>query len=190
MNEFVVMLLAGVLSSNVISGTGYAAISLQSEKRSFVFMLVSAFATICSAIIAGLAYSALKIYALDAFDISFLSLFAMMIIVVIVAYISRLIIKLASAEQYYLYEKSYQFAIECAVIISILLLINYNNSFLNVMFQLAMFCLGFLLVQVLFYPLYERLDNKRAFKAARNIPLMLYALAVLAMIAASIQMLI
>lgn len=161
MNEFLEMLIVGVLSSNIIACTGYGAISLQSEKRSFLFTVTTLATTISATILAA-----------------------------VFTYVSRYIVKVVSVEQYYLYEKSYQFAVQTITIMAVLLLINYSKSFLNVMFQLAMFSVGFMLVQGLFYPIYEKLDNAKVLKPARNVPLILYTLCVLAMIFSAIYMMI
>ena len=114
----------------------------------------------------------------------------MAILAVIFTYISRYIVKVVSVEQFYLYEKSYQFAIQTITIVAVLLLINYSKPFLTVMFQLAMFSVGFMIVQLLFYPLYEKLDNTKVLKPARNVPLILYTLSILAMIFSAIYMMI
>lgn len=190
MNEFITMLIVGMLSSNVISGVGYGAVSLQSEKRNFVFVLTTLATTITTTIFVGLLYAVLNVYVFIPMDVEFLGVMSMAILEVSFTYLTRFIVKVLSVEQYYLYEKSYQFAIQTILVMGVMLLINYDNSFLNIMFQLAMYCVGFLGVQLLFYPLYERLDNSKNLKPARNVPLVLYTLAVVAMILSAIQMMI
>ena len=190
MNEFALMAIVGILSSNVVTGAGYAVISLQSEKRNLLFMLISMAMTIVSTIIAGLLYSVLQLYVLQPLEVEFLGLFIMILFSFVISYASRAIVNFVSKEQFYLYEKSYQFAIQTIVMIAVMLLVDYSGSFLNVMFQISMFCSGFLIVSVLIYPLYERLDNNKAFKPARNIPLLLYTLSILAMIISAITMMI
>lgn len=188
--EFVQMLILGVLSSNIIACTGYGVISLQSEKRSFLFVLTTLATTISTILVAGLLFSVLNIYVLIPLNVEFLGIIIMAILAVVFTYISRYIVKVVSVEQYYLYEKSYQFAIQTITIVAVLLLIDYSKSFLTVMFQLAMFSVGFMLVQLLFYPLYEKLDNTKVLKPARNVPLILYTLSILAMIFSAIYMMI
>lgn len=190
MNVFLTMLIAGILSSNIIVGSGYAVISLQSEKRSFSFVLTTLATTICSTIVGGLLFSVLNIYVLIPFNVEFMGILVIAIISTTCTFLSRYVVKLISVEQYYLYEKSYQFSIQTITLVGIMLLIDYSQTFLNVMFQLAMFCVGFLIVQLLFYPLYERLDNSKVLKPARNIPLVLYTLCIVAMIFSAIQMMI
>ena len=190
MNEFLEMLIFGVLSSNIIACTGYGAISLQSEKRSFLFTVTTLATTISATILAGLLFSVLNMYVLIPLKVDFLGILIMAILAVVFTYVSRYIVKVVSVEQYYLYEKSYQFAVQTITIMAVLLLINYSKSFLNVMFQLAMFSVGFMLVQGLFYPIYEKLDNAKVLKPARNVPLILYTLCVLAMIFSAIYMMI
>lgn len=188
MSEFVLMALAGIITSNVITGAGFGAISLQSEKRNFLYMVVSMAAVISATIIAGLLFSVIQMYVLIPLKVTYLSVFAMAIICTLCAYVAKFIVKIASREMYFLYEKSYQFAIQIIVMMGILFLIDYTESYLNVMFQLAMFCVGFMVVQLVFYPLYEKLDNNKTLKPARNIPLMLYTLSIVAIIVSAICM--
>lgn len=190
MNIFLTMLIVGILSSNIVAGSGYAVISLQSEKRNFHFVLTTLATTICSVIVGGLLFSVLNMYVLIPLNVEFMGILVMAIITTTCTFFAKYIVKLISVEQYYLFERSYQFAIQTITLMGILLLIDYTQTFLNVMFQLAMFSVGFLLVQLFFYPLYERLDNSKVLKPARNIPLILYTLSILAMIFSAIQMMI
>lgn len=190
MNEFVEMLLIGVLASNIVSGVGFGAITLQSEKRNFKFVLTTLLTTIITTVIVGLIYAVLNMYVFVPYNVEFIGVMTIAVLAVCFTYLSRYIVKVISVEQYYLYEKSYQFAIQTILTIGVLLLVNYDQSLVNVVYQLAMYCLGFLGVQLIFYPLYERLDNRKVLKPARNVPLMIYVLAVLAMIFSAIQMMI
>lgn len=186
MNEFALMAIAGILTNNVITGAGLGAISLQSEKRNFLFTVTTMACTSCATIIAGLLYAIIYKFVLAPLNVGTIGLFVMVILAVIFAYISRLIVKFMSREQFYLYEKSYQLSIQTILMLAIMLLISYSESILSVMFQLAMSVSGFIIISLLFYPLYEKLDNKMTLKPARNIPLMLYTLSIFAMIISAI----
>ena len=176
MNEFAVIALSAILASNVVCVAGVGAISLQSEKRNFLYMLVSSMAIIVSVIIAGLVTYILNTYVLAPLNAEELRLFLVSLFSILMAFATHAILKAASHELFFIYEKSYGFPIQTAVTIGVLLLLNYTRTFLMTMFELSMFCVGFLIVQVLFYALYDRLDNHNTLKPARNIPLMLYSL--------------
>ncbi len=182
MNEFALVAITAIFSSNVVCMAGVGAVSLQSEKRNFVYMLSSAMCIIVSVIIAGLVYFCINEYILVALGAEYLKLFVVLLLSVLMSFASRAILKVASKELFFIYEKSHGLPIQTAVCVGTLLLVNFAQRFLMVMFELAMFCVGFLLVQILFYALYERLDNSYTLKPARNIPVMLYTLSVVSMI--------
>ena len=182
MNEFAAVALTAIFSSNIISSAGVGTATLQSEKRSFWFMVVSSLCVIVSTILSGLLVSVLNTYVFAKFDLEYLRLFVAVLLAVIMAFLSRTILKFASQEMFYLYEKSYSFPIQTAINVGTILVINYATTFLKIMFELAMFCVGFLLVQILFYPLYERLDSVNSLKPARNIPLMFFTLSIVGII--------
>lgn len=182
MNEFALVAITAILSSNVVTVSGVSSASLQSEKRNFWFMVASSLCIILSTILSGLAVSAINSYLLIRFDLEFLRLYIAVLLAVVFAFVSRSILKFASPELFYLYEVSYSLPIQTAVNVGILMAIDYTRTFMMTMFELAMFSCGFLLVQFLFYALYERLDNTHALKPARNIPLMFFTLSIVGII--------
>lgn len=188
MNNFLSIVLTSLLASNVIASLGLGTISLQSEKRNFLYMLLSSMFTIVFAIISGVLFHLVYDYVLAPLNLTFLSYFIMVLFTVILSFFSRFLMKLASKEMFYLYEKSYQFATQSIIIIAIMLLIDYNIVMFDAMFQLAAYGLGFLAVQLVFAGLYSRLDNTKVLKSARNIPLMLYVLGIVSMIVYTLSM--
>lgn len=188
MNEFAVVAVSCILSSNIVAMGGFGAISLQSEKRNFLFMLVSTLANIVSIISAGLIYYAIDRYVLTALDAGYLKLFIITLLSLVFAYGTRVIIKYSTKEMFFLYEKSYGFAMQVIVTIGTLIIMTYSVRFLLAMFYLAMYCVGYLMIEILFFALYERLDNDKVLKPARNIPLMLYTLAIVGIILSVAQM--
>ena len=188
MSQFVMMALAAIFSSNIISFTGIGAISLQSEKKNFGFMLSTVVCVSLSVIITGLAYKALETFVLIRFSAEFLKLFIVVLLALVLAFITKSLLKAISKEIYFLYEKSYSLPIQTAITVGIMFVIDFSMSFLNVMFSLAVYCVGFLLVQILFFALYEKLDNPYTLKPARNVPLMLFTLSIVSMILFSITL--
>lgn len=188
MSEFASVALVAIFSSNVVAISGIGAISLQSEKRNFLYMLVSSMCIIVSVIIAGLAYFTVNEYILVPLNAEELKLFVVMLFCVLLAFASRAILKVSTKEIFFIYEKSYGLPIQTAVCIGTIVLVDFAQDFLMVMFELAMFCVGFLLVQLLFYAMYARLDNSYTLKPARNVPVMLYTLSIVSIILYAIRM--
>lgn len=182
MNEFALVAIAAIFSSNVVAVSGIGALSLQAEKRNFLYMLINSMCIIVSVIVAGLAYYLVHNYILVPAKATDLKLFVVVLFSVLLAFGSSALLKATSKETYFLYEKSYGMAIQTITTVGFLLLCDYAGTFLMTMFELSMFCVGFLLVQFIFWPLYERLDNHHTIKPARNIPLMLYSLSLVSML--------
>lgn len=182
MNEFAVIAVASIFTSNVVAVSGAGAASLQSEKKNFIFMLVSTLCTIVSSIISGLLFWVINRFVLARVGLEVLKLFVVVLLAVIMAFISRALLKAVTRETFYLYEASYSFPIQTAVNVGLLILVDYSRTFMKTMFEIAMFCVGYLLVQVIFYALHERLDNSYTLKPARNVPLTLFMLSIIGMI--------
>ncbi len=187
MNEFAVIAIASILSSNIIACVGVGASGLQSEKRNFLFMLASSLALIVSTIISGLVCWAIYKYLLMRVGAEYLKLYLVVLMSVIMTFISRWVLKVATREIFFLFEVSYSLPIQTAINVGILLIVDMSRTFLNTMFELSMFCVGFLLVQFIFYAMHEKLDNGYVLKPARNVPVTLFMLSIVGMILYVIQ---
>lgn len=182
MSEFMLIAISAILSSNIVAVSGVSAISLQSEKRHFVFMIFTTFLSVLSIVISGVLYNVFEMYVLLPLDATYLKLFCVICLSYVCAFISRSIVKAASKECYFYYEKSYQLPTQTVVVVATLMLIDFSGKILTNLFSLAMFSVGFILVQIIFYGLYERLDNAYTLKPARNVPVMLFTLSIVSMI--------
>lgn len=111
-----------------------------------------------------------------------------MLFAISLSFAARGVIRLGFKEQYYVYEKSYGLPIQTAVTLATILVVNYEQTFMLTMFELSMFCVGFLIIQLVMYPLYEKVDNTRVLKPARNIPLSLIVLSIISMIVYAVSM--
>lgn len=188
MSEYFLIFVTAVFSSNIVAVSGVGAVSLQSEKKNFSFMLITSFFTILSIVLTGVVYSALEIYVLKSLDMAYLKLFVVTCLACACAFFSRMLVKAMSKEDYFLYEKSYEFPVQVAVTIGSLMVIDLSTSIILSLFTIAMFAVGYILAQIIFYALYERLDNSYALKPARNVPLMLLTLSVVCMICYAVTM--
>ena len=188
MSEFALIAVAAIFSSNIVAVCGVGAVSLQSEKKNFGFMCITSLFTILSLVATGCLYSLLETYLLAKLDMVYLKLFVTICLACVCAFISKSFIKLISKEDYFLYERSYSFPVQIAVTVGAIMLIDFNIPFLTALFTLAMFSSGYLLTQVVFYALYEKLDSTYALKPARNVPVMLFTLRVVCMILYAVAM--
>jgi len=177
-----------IFSSNIVACSGVAATSLQSEKKNFSFMLISSFFTVLSIFICGVLYGVLETYLLKAQDMVYLKLFIITCLACVCAFVSKALVKVMSKEDYFLHERSYEFPIQVAVTVGALMVVDFSGTILMTMFTLGMFIVGYLLTQIIFYALYERLDNSYTLKPARNVPLMLFTLSVACMIFYAVSM--
>ena len=113
-------------------------------------------------------------------------MFVIVFIALVMSYLARILIKYSSKETFYLSEKSYQFAAQTVLMVGIMLAFDYSLDLLHSMFVLTMYCAGYVLVQLLMYAIYDKLDNSNNFKSARNVPLMLYTITIISVILTAI----
>ena len=182
MSKLAIIAVTAIFSSNIVAISGVGAVSLQSEKRNFLFMLISSFFTMLSIILAGFLYNVFEIYILKPLELEYLKLFVVTLLSCVCAFISKSLIKVMSKEDYFLYEKSYSFPTRIAVNVGTLLIISLTETIAINLYTLFVYSVGYVLAQVIFYGLYERLDNSQVLKPARNVPVMLLSLSVVSMI--------
>ncbi len=189
MSEFALLAINAIFMANVMTYFGYGVIGLQTDKKNFLYLIISCATTIMGVIIGGSIVFALVNYVLIPLDVIFLKTFIIVFISLIMSYLSRLLIKYTSKEAFYLYEKSYQFAAQTILLVGIMLVFDYSLSFLIGIFLVTMYCAGYILVQLLLYAIYDKLDNAHNLKPARNVPLMLYTISIIGIILSAIGML-
>ena len=188
MSQYALIAVSAIFSSNIVAVSGVGAVSLQSEKKNLGFMILSSLFTILSVVVTGCLYSLLEIYLLASYDMLYLKLFITVCLASVCAFISRSLVKAISKEDYFLYERSYSFPVQIAVTVGSIMMIDFGCAFLTSLYTLAMYSVGYLLSQTVFYALYEKLDSTYALKPARNVPVMLLILSVVCMILYAISM--
>jgi len=180
--DFAEIAIYAILSSNIVAIMGFGSVSLQTEKKNFLYMIAISMCSIVSIILSGIVYCLLYQYVLVPLEATDLRLFVIVLLSLLATFTVRAILKNLSKEYYWLYVRGYSFAIENVVCIGTLLMVDFYSGVWAAMFELGVFSMGFLIVQILFFSLYAKLDNSNNFKPARNVPLMLYTLSVLSMI--------
>lgn len=182
MDQFVSIVITAICSSNIVAVSGVGAVGLQSEKRNFLFMFLSTLCVALSVVCVGAIYLVVEEFILAKLDAIYLKLFIITCLSCVFGFISKSLIKALSKENYFLYERSYHLPVQISVTIGTLLIINFGASFFINLFSLAMYSVGFILSQIIFYGLYEKLDNQYVLKPARNVPVMLLTLSIFSMI--------
>ena len=91
MNEFVIIAIVSILVSNIVSVAGIGAVSLQSEKRNFVYMIVSSICIILPIIMTGMLYWVIHTYLLVPYEAEFLKLFILMLFIIVIILLYKFI---------------------------------------------------------------------------------------------------
>ena len=187
--DITMIVLNAIFFSNIISYLGCGIIGLQSDKKNFLYLLVSCASTIIGVILGEMLIYLVLNNILIPLKFEFLKMFVIILVALIMAYLSRIIIKYTSKESFYLFERSYQFAAQTVLMVGIMIVTDLSQTFLNSLYIVAAYCAGYLLVQLLMYALYDKIDSRNNFKPARNVPVLLYTLSIIGIILTSISML-
>lgn len=180
--DFAEIAIFAMLSSNIVAMMGFGAVSLQTEKKNFFYMIAVTMCSIVAIICSGIIYCLIYEFVLIPLSATDLKLLVIVLLSLISTFLVRMLLKKISKEYYWLYVRGYSFAIENVICIGTLLLVDFTSGVWAAMFELGVFSIGFLLVQILFFSIYAKIDNKSNLKPARNVPLMLYTLSILSMI--------
>ena len=183
------IILNAIFLSNIVTCFGTGIVGLQSDKKSFVYLLISCASTIIGVLLGEMLIYVIVKYILLPLDVEFLKGYIIVLIALVMAYLSRIIIKYSSNEAYYLFEKGYQFAAQTILMVGIMMVTDLSQTFLNSFYVTAGYCAGYLLVQLLMFALYDKIDSRSNFKPARNVPILLYTMCILGIILSSINML-
>ena len=180
------IVLNAVFLSNIVTYFGGGIISFQSDKKNLLYFILSTVTTVLGVILGAMLIFVVQNYVLSVVKMEFLKTFVIVLISIIMSLIARAIIKSISRESFYLYEKSYQFASQTVVMVAVMFVLDLSQTFLNSLYIVAGYAAGYLLVQILMFALYDKLDSKNTFKPARNVPVLLYTLCIIGMILSAV----
>ena len=182
------VILNAVFFSNIVTYFGSGIIGFQSDKKNFLYMLLSVASTIIGVVVGGIIIYFVEQYVLIPLDVVFLKTFIIVLIALIMSILTRLLIKHTSRLCFYIYERSYQFAAQTIILVGILLVVDLSQTFLFSLYMIAAYCAGYLLIQLIMYPLYDKIDSRNNFKPARNVPILLYPLGLMGFILTAVGM--
>ena len=184
------MIVNAIFFSNIITYYGSGIIGLQSDKKNFLYLILSSVCTVFGVIIGEIAIFALENYVLVPLGVLFLKTYIIVFIALIMSLLTKVVIKKTSRVCYYIYEKSYQFAAQTIILVGILMVVDLSKDFLTSLYLTAAFCVGYLLIQIIMYPLYDKIDSRNNFKPARNVPVLLYTIGIIGLILTAVGMMI
>ena len=182
MSNILFILLSGLFVSNVATTSGVAVPSLLAYKRSFAYtaLMGALFATIM--LFSGLCSYFVYDKLLLVFDMQFLSLMVITVLVGIFSFIGYYIIMAINKQAFYVYEKSYTFLLMFVSILGVLLVIDANQSLINYVLTLLFSAVGFVVVNFLVYGAYYKINENAEPKFVRGLPLLLIMLAILSLV--------
>ena len=186
--EILTLLFACVVTNNICVSQGVGVLEVQNPKRNAGYVAFISLAITIITTLTAIAYYFLEDLLLSQFDMNFLKIFVLTLIVGILAFITSAIAKKANKEVTFLFDQNYAFIAIMAVSIGILLLINFSASFLTVLLSAVFYGLGFLIINFMFYAFEERMQVRTVNVVFRSLPIILFTVAFIGMIFYAISM--
>lgn len=181
MNSYLQLFLSCLLVTNVCLNSGFAVPLLYSYKQSFKFTLLVSlmFALVLTA--TGAVYHVIYNYLLVRFEIEFLRMMILVLIAGVFSFIVYFLLKKINKEVFYVYEKSYTFMFMIVSVIAIVLNQDMIESTLIYTLSMLFYAIGFLVVNLIVYGVFYKVNGTYAPKSLKGLPLLLIILAVLSM---------
>lgn len=181
MSNLLFILLSGLFIANVATTSGVAVPSLLAYKRSFAYtaLMCALFAIIL--VFSGLCYYFVYDMLLLVYEMQFLSLMVITVLVGIFSFAGYYLIMAINKQAFYVYEKSYTFLLMFVSVLGVLLIVDANQSLVNYILTLLFSALGFSVVNFLVYGAYYKVNENAEPKFMRGLPLLLIMLAILSM---------
>ena len=173
--------------SNVCFSFGFGILNVIPHKKHTVFMLVSNFMLILESLICTTAYYLLYNYVFLPFDLVEIATFALMAIVLLVEFLSMQILRKTSKENYYHYEKNFLFVVHVVILAGLAITCNLALDIWHMLFYAGMQFVGMFVVNIIFYALNSRINNRTLPDQTRALAPQLVVMAVLALIGYLLQ---
>ena len=174
--------LSAIVISNVCFSLGFGTLAIIPHKKHSVFMLTSSLMILIMSAICSSAYYFLYNYVFVPLDMAELALFALTIIVLLVNFIAQMILKNLAKEVYFHYEKNFTFVVHVVVVLGMALASNLSFEFPYYLFSIGMQFLGLFAVNIIFFALNSRINNKFLPEQTRALPPQLALMSVLSLI--------
>ncbi|MBQ7579294.1 MAG: hypothetical protein IJT25_02040 [Clostridia bacterium] len=187
MSNIVFILLSGIFVANVCTTSGVAIPSLLAYKRSFAYtaLMCALFAFILLA--SGVSYFFIYNYILLKFDVQFLSLMVLTVLIGIFSFIGYYALMGINKQAFYVYEKSYTFLLMFVSVLGVLLTVVADQEVINYILTLVFSSVGFLIVNFLVYGAYYKINSLQEPRFMRGLPLLLIMLALLGIVFSAIN---
>jgi len=176
------LILSSVVANNAAFVNGFGLVGVIPHKKNTVFMLISNLMIMVMSIICSAAYYVFYNYVFIPLNLEELLLFAITLIVLLVDFIAMLILRSVGAEIYYHYEKNFTFVVHAIVVLGLALTANIALEFHVFMISVFMQFVGFFIVNVIFFALNSRINNRTLPDQVRALPPQLALMGVLALI--------
>ncbi len=186
--EILMILFACVVTNNICCAQGIGVLEVQNPKRNAGYVAFVSIAITLLATLTALAYYYLENLLLAKFDLGFLKIFVLTVIVGILAFIVSGIAKKVNKEVTFLFDQNYSFLAIIAVTVGILLLIDFSASILTVLLSAAFYGLGFTIINFMFYAFEERMQVRNINVVFRSLPIILFTLSFIGMLFYAISM--
>ena len=180
--NFSLIALSAIVISNVCATLGFGMLGVIPHKKNFTFLLVSNFMILVLSLLCSLLYYVLYNFVFIPFECTELALFTTTVIVLLFDFAALCLLKLLSRESYYHYEKNFMFVVHAVVVIGMLFASNTSLGLVEYIFSICMQFVGLLVVNLIFFALNHKINNKSMPEHIRALPPQLIIMSVLALI--------
>jgi len=174
--------LSAIVISNVCGTLGFGMLGVIPHKKNFTFLLVSNFMILVLSLLTSMLYYVLYNFVFIPFECIELSLFTTTVIVLLFDFCGLCLLKLLSRESYYHYEKNFMFVVHAVVVIGMLFASNVALGFAEYIFSICMQFVGLFVVNLIFFALNHRINNKTMPEYIRALPPQLVIMSVISLI--------
>lgn len=186
--EILMLLFACVVTNNVgLQGIGM--LEVQNPKKNFGFVALVSGSICLMATLTALVYYFIQNYFLAAFELQFMKIFILTVLVGMEAFAVSAIVRKMSKEIYFLFDKNYSFLNLIAITVGILLTVDFSASLLMVVLNALFLGIGFMLINFMFYAYEDRIQTKDVNVAFRSLPITMFIVAFIGMLFYAISML-
>ena len=173
---------SAIIVSNACFSMGFGMLDVIPHKKHTVFMLCSNFMILLESVVCTSLYYLVYNFLLVPFECTDLSMFLLTTMALLVVFLGMTILKKASKENYYHYEKNFLFVVHTVVLMGLALSCNLQLDYVYLLFYIAMQFLGMFAVNIIFFALNRRINNRTIPDQVRALSPQLVVMAVLALI--------
>lgn len=174
--------LSAVVISNVCATLGFGIVGVIPHKKHIIFMLASNMMILALSIISSMIYYVLYNFVLLPLACTELAIFITTIVVLLLDFAAMCILKAVSTDCYYHYEKNFMFVVHAVIVIGMLFASNITLDFATYMFSIGMQFVGLFIVNLVFFALNHKVNNRNLPEHVRALPPQLAIMSVLALI--------